>query len=78
LIFLDLQMPGIDGFTVLDEIKREPELSQIPVVICTSSSLELLDRERLAAANAILPKSALSRDAVARVLSQLELGRSPE
>jgi CheY-like chemotaxis protein len=78
LVFLDLQMPVMDGYKVLEEIKGDPALSQIPVVICTSSSPDLLDNDKLMAASMVLPKSALSRDAVARVLSQLQLGLSPE
>lgn len=73
LVFLDLQMPVMDGYKVLEEVRRDPALAQIPIVICTSSSPDLLDKEKLAAADMILPKSALSRDAVARVLSQLNL-----
>ena len=34
-IILDILMPDIDGWTVLDALKREPELADIPVVIVT-------------------------------------------
>lgn len=37
LIFLDLNMARMDGFTCLQEIKRTSELQQIPVVILTTS-----------------------------------------
>ena len=37
LILLDLNMPRMDGRTALAEIKKNPELRQIPVVILTSS-----------------------------------------
>lgn len=40
LIFLDLNLPGIDGREVLAEIKSDPELAVIPVVILTTSSAE--------------------------------------
>lgn len=40
LILLDLNLPRKDGRTVLGEIKAEPELRQIPVVILTSSQAE--------------------------------------
>jgi len=36
LILLDLLLPGIDGFEVLSIIKRNPELSQIPVIILSN------------------------------------------
>ena len=35
-ILLDVMMPGIDGWSVLSEIKADPDLSAIPVVMATS------------------------------------------
>ena len=40
LILLDIKMPGIDGKTVLREIKKDERLKSIPVVMLTSSSVE--------------------------------------
>jgi two-component system, chemotaxis family, response regulator Rcp1 len=40
LIFLDLNMPRKDGREVLKEIKSDPELKRIPVVVMTSSKAE--------------------------------------
>jgi CheY-like chemotaxis protein len=37
LVLLDLNLPGVDGRTVLAEIKEDPELRQIPVVVLTTS-----------------------------------------
>ncbi len=37
LILLDLNMPRKDGRTVLKEIKSDPDLRQIPVVVLTTS-----------------------------------------
>ncbi len=38
LILLDIMMPEMDGFTVLGELKRNPELSHIPVIIISALS----------------------------------------
>ncbi len=39
LIVLDLLMPDVDGFQVLDELKRDPVTQPIPVVVLTSKTL---------------------------------------
>ena len=38
LIFLDLRMPKKTGFDVLEEVKQDPTLASIPVVVQTSSA----------------------------------------
>ncbi len=40
LVLLDLNMPGKDGRQVLAEIKADPDLRSIPVVILTTSGAE--------------------------------------
>ncbi|HVL95910.1 MAG TPA: response regulator [Solirubrobacteraceae bacterium] len=40
LILLDLNMPRMDGREALAEIKRDPELRRIPVVVLTTSKAE--------------------------------------
>src|SRR5579885_1863583 len=62
VITLDVMMPGINGWDVLSELKADPELSQIPVIMVTIVDNEVMgldmgasnylvkpiDRERLA------------------------------
>lgn len=40
LILLDLNLPRKDGREVLEELKKDPDLSLIPVVVLTTSSAE--------------------------------------
>lgn len=40
LILLDLNLPKMGGLEVLDDIKNDPELRQIPVVVVTTSQAE--------------------------------------
>jgi CheY-like chemotaxis protein len=48
LIVLDLMMPGLSGFGVLEELKSDPATRDIPVVIHTSKRLTDADMARLA------------------------------
>jgi len=45
LVLLDLKMPKVDGLEVLRQIKSDPELRRIPVVMM-SSSREQMDLSR--------------------------------
>jgi DNA-binding response OmpR family regulator len=45
LVLLDLRLPGRDGWSILQEIKRKPELSAIPVVVLTAIA-ETVQRRR--------------------------------
>lgn len=40
VVFLDLKMPGVDGFEVLRRVKGDMELKIIPIVVLTSSREE--------------------------------------
>lgn len=40
VILLDLNLPGTDGREVLAEIKRDPNLKKIPVIVLTTSKDE--------------------------------------
>lgn len=44
-IFVDLNMPRLNGFQFLDVIKRDAQLKNIPVIIYTTSKLEI-DKEK--------------------------------
>jgi CheY-like chemotaxis protein len=40
IIFMDLKMPRMDGFEVLEWLRQNPECSIIPVIILSSSGLD--------------------------------------
>jgi CheY-like chemotaxis protein len=40
IILLDLNLPGVDGRTVLEAVHADPVLNRIPVVVLTSSTAE--------------------------------------
>jgi signal transduction histidine kinase/DNA-binding response OmpR family regulator len=47
LIILDLMMPEVDGFAVLDRLDRDPQTRTIPVVVLTAKDLTEQDRDYL-------------------------------
>jgi len=46
-VLLDLLMPGMDGFEVVEALRAEPDTKTVPVVILTSKSMTRQDKERL-------------------------------
>src|SRR6516165_2557389 len=47
VVLLDLLMPGMDGFEVVEALRAEPSTKTIPVVILTSKSMTQQDKQRL-------------------------------
>jgi threonine synthase len=48
VILLDLMMPGFDGFALIDALKEEERLCDIPVIVVTAKELTAHERQRLA------------------------------
>ena len=44
IVFLDIKMPGFDGFEVLTYLKREPRLSDVPVCIISTDNQDEMKR----------------------------------
>jgi len=47
LVILDLRMPEMDGFAVLDHLRADPETAAIPVLVVTADDLTEEERQRL-------------------------------
>jgi threonine synthase len=47
LIVCDLTMPGMDGFSLVDELKLEPRTRDIPVVVVSAKDITVEERKRL-------------------------------
>jgi len=57
LVLLDLKLPRLDGFEVLQQVKADPELRRVPVVILSSSTHDLdIQCAYELGANAYVPK----------------------
>jgi signal transduction histidine kinase/CheY-like chemotaxis protein len=63
LLVLDLMLPGMDGFDVLDELRNRPDRRAIPVLVVTAADLDVEDRRRLnGGVTRILHKGAYDRE----------------
>ncbi|TMC45617.1 MAG: response regulator [Chloroflexi bacterium] len=47
LVILDLVMPGADGFEVVAALRRDKEMSRVPILVHTAKTLTAEDRQRL-------------------------------
>jgi len=47
VVLLDLMMPGMDGFQVLEALKADEDLARIPVIVVTAKELTPNERARL-------------------------------
>lgn len=68
VIILDLQMPAVDGFTVLQELGADERTSGIPVVVSTSLTIDASLRARLPDHVRLISKNAISRESVSSFL----------
>ncbi|CAM3901286.1 PAS domain S-box protein [Roseateles saccharophilus] len=78
-VVLDLMMPGVDGFQVLHELRRDPRWAELPVIVWTSLILSAEDIQALARSAAALdgrrePRPEV-RDALLRAARQDRRGR---
>ena len=70
LVLLDLRLPGPDGWSILREIKRNPEFARIPVVVLTAIA-ETMQRKKTLRMGAT---SYLIKPLSARILSMTITG----
>ncbi len=47
VVILDLLMPGMSGFEVLDKLRQSPRTSGLPIIVCTAKDLTPDDVENL-------------------------------
>ncbi|MBN1655922.1 MAG: response regulator [Deltaproteobacteria bacterium] len=77
VMLLDLMMPDIDGFTVLDSLRLDARTRAMPVIIVTAKDLTARERARLEeASRKIIEKNGLDRELLLRevtsVLARIE------
>jgi putative two-component system response regulator len=79
VVLLDLLMPGMRGDAVLEAMRKEPELSRLPVLVCTNlASLEAQETVLELGASDFLNKPVRPRELVARIRNLARLKRGLE
>jgi signal transduction histidine kinase/CheY-like chemotaxis protein len=73
-VILDLQMPAVDGFTVLQELTADRRTSMIPIIISTSMTINAELRARLPAGTRLISKNTISRENVSLFLRDITQG----
>ena len=81
LVITDLTMPEMDGLTLLQELRADPQFQHLPVIILTGSAYEQDNaRAKAAGATSFLTKPVESEELIAmvnRLLARPEGGESP-
>ena len=47
-MIVDLLMPDVDGFAVVEQLRADPPTADVPIVVLTSKDMTRADQERLA------------------------------
>ncbi|MFH1523519.1 MAG: GAF domain-containing protein [Chloroflexota bacterium] len=69
-IILDLFMPEMDGFTILEKLRSTPKLSDIPVIVVTGADLTVQQKKQLKShSQSLFQKSSLTEE---ELLSSLD------
>jgi len=57
LVIIDYQMPEMDGLELCVEIRKDPKISQVPVILLTAYDMIINEREqKMAKINALMSK----------------------
>jgi adenylate cyclase len=79
VVLLDLIMPEMDGFELLDELRRNGAWRRLPVVVVTAAELGAEDHERLnGSVLKVLHKTGASREALLAELHELVAPHGPK
>jgi signal transduction histidine kinase/CheY-like chemotaxis protein len=72
VILLDLLMPRMDGFSVIEHLQQEPQSRQIPVIVLTAKTLTTAERTTLdQTVRTVIQKRGLDRDTLLQELRSL-------
>jgi CheY-like chemotaxis protein len=63
VVLVDLRMPGVDGFTIVEALRRKYDRGRLPVFVVTGLEMTAEERARLnGRVQGVLPKHRLTRE----------------
>lgn len=78
LILMDVQLPGMDGFTATALLKRDPVTAAIPVIALTSMAMKAdQERSQVAGCDAYIAKPLRYKELYAAIDAQLARVQPP-
>ncbi len=79
LVILDLNMPGVSGFDVVDEFRRKEKLKDVPILILTARTIDNMEREALnKQVQGLVTKSTFVAEQFLREIETALLGLAPK
>ena len=76
LIVLDLMMPDVNGFDVVEALKKRPDTAEIPVLVVTAKRITPEDRAKLnGCVSAIVEEADFDRDRFMNEVRRAMAGR---
>ena len=72
-VLLDLNMPVMDGFQFLHDLRGQPGCTDIPVIVFSARDISATDRRRLQDADRILTKTTSLKDVAAQLRTLVPL-----
>ena len=73
VILLDIMMPKINGFDVLKELKADPDLKNIPVIVLTAliQDVDRVQGQKLGAVDYIVKSETMPGEVIAKIKNAL-------
>jgi len=69
VILLDIMMPKVNGFDVLKELKSDPEMKNIPVIVLTAliQDVDRIQGKKLGAVDYIVKSETMPGEVIAKI-----------
>ncbi|MDX2078600.1 MAG: response regulator [bacterium] len=73
LIVMDVRMPDMDGYTLCQQVKSNPQTAHIPVIMITALELDDTEKQKIADAGAddVVSRMALTKELIEKISTQL-------